>query len=92
MGAALTSNQKYVEPMIISIADSCHYLVGALDSENNFIGLHKPEQIITLHSLGAAKQYLRSNNISSATLEFQSPYDEMCGASMSGQCRQIINL
>lgn len=91
MRDTLTINE-YIEPAIISVADSVNYLVGALDSDNNFISLHEYEDIVVLGSLGAAKQYLRNNNIASATLEFQTAYDEMCGTSMSGHYRQIINL
>ena len=62
MSATLT-NYEYIEPTIISMADSANYLVGALDSDDNFIALHESEDIVVVGSLGAAKQYLRNNSI-----------------------------
>ena len=79
-------------PTIISIAESTHYLVGAVDSSNNFTGLTKMKGIETLNSLVDAKQYLRDNNIVTAALEYQTAYDEMCGTETVGRVRQIIKL
>ncbi len=81
-----------IMPTIMAIAESSHYLVGAVDSSNNFIGLTEVIDVEVLNSLADAKQYLRSHNIETATLEFQSAYDEMCGTDTVGSCRQIINL
>jgi hypothetical protein len=80
-------------PTIIGVADSTHYLVGSVDSLNNFIGLNKSTEVAVMGSLVEAKNYLRENNIFSAALEFQSAYDEMCGSTRSsGRCSQMIKL
>ena len=79
-------------PTIIGIAESTHYLVGAVDSANNFIGLNKARDVQVLASLADAKQYLRDHNIFTAALEFQTAYDEMCGTDTIGRCREIIKL
>ncbi|MEW6998731.1 DUF6482 family protein [Colwelliaceae bacterium BS250] len=86
-----TSNGKNVVPTIIGVADSPHYLVGAVDSVNNFIGLNQADQIDVFSSIVEAKNYLRGHNIYSAALEFQSAYDEMCGSSPAGRCSQMIS-
>jgi hypothetical protein len=79
-------------PTIIGVADSIHYLVGAVDSLNNFVGLNQPLDIITTKSLVEAKELLRAQHFTSAVLEFQTAYDEMCGTSTAGPYRQIIEL
>jgi hypothetical protein len=79
-------------PTIMAVAESSHYLVGAVDSSNNFISLNQERDIVVLNSLVDAKEYLRSHNIFTATLEFQTAYDEMCGTETVETCRQIINL
>jgi len=79
-------------PIIIAVAESKHYLVGAVDSSNNFIGLNQEKDLAVLNSLGDAKEYLRNHNIFTATIEFQTAYDEMCGTDTVGPCRQVISL
>jgi hypothetical protein len=83
---------KGMLPTIMAIAESTHYLVGAFDSADNFVGLSKVRDVEVLNSLADAKQYLRSHNIFTAALEFQSSYDEMCGTDTMGRYREIINL
>lgn len=78
-----------IQAMIIAVADSNHYLVGVVDSNNDFIGLGQgPAEVVD--SIVAAKAYLRGNNIFSALLEMDSAYDEMCGQSVSARYRQRI--
>ena len=85
----LTHGKQKSIPTIISVAEATHYLVGAVDSLNNFVGLNHSSDVAV--SLVEAKNYLRENNIFSAALEFQSAYDEMCGSSSSvGRCSQMI--
>jgi hypothetical protein len=89
----LTNGKQQNIPTIIGVADSTHYLVGSVDSLNNFIGLNQYIDVVVMGSLVEAKNYLRENNIFSAALEFQSAYDEMCGsAQSSGRCSQMIKL
>ena len=88
-----TNSVQKIQPTIIAMADATHYLVGAIDQANNFVGLQGDGQAIKMNSLQQAKQYLRDNNIEMTTIEYQSAYDEMCGSSMSfGRCSQTIAL
>ncbi len=82
---------KFLLPTIIGIADSSHYLVGVIDSRDNLIGLEENTSAEMFNSITDAKAYLRRNNISSALLEFQNAYDEMCGQSSSGCYRELIS-
>ena len=77
-------------PAIIGTADATHYLVGAMDNKDNFVGLITADDIITVRSLPEAKQLLRDLNVRVATLEYQSAYDEMCGQGFNSVCRQYI--
>ncbi|MCF2950438.1 DUF6482 family protein [Paraglaciecola aquimarina] len=78
-------------PSILALADSPHYLVGAYDSNHNFKPLMNSEKIATVSSLVEAKQLLISKNINSASIEYQSAYDEMCGTQTTNHCRQVIH-
>ncbi|WP_259367701.1 MULTISPECIES: DUF6482 family protein [unclassified Colwellia] len=90
MNTLTNSNQANI-PTIIGVAESTHYLVGAVDSLNNFIGLTQSRDVAVMGSLVEAKNYLRDNNIFNAALEYQTAYDEMCGtSSSSGRCSQMI--
>lgn len=79
-------------PAILGTADATHYLVGAMDDKDNFVGLNAVDDIVTVRSLPEAKQLLREHNISVATLEYQSAYDEMCGQNCESVCRQYISI
>ena len=79
-------------PKIIGVADSTHYLVGAVDSDKNFIELTKEEEILVVNSLVQAKQLLRNHRYQQTQLEYQTAYDEMCGLESSGHYREIIKL
>lgn len=85
-----SSSTPYLRPTILAIADSRHYLVGAVDADDNFIGLAQNSAEI-VNSLAEAKAYLRRNNVSSALLEIQSAYDEMCGQTSCGRYREQIS-
>lgn len=91
METAITNVKQQAIPTIICVAESTHYLVGAVDSLDNFIGLNQSSNVAVMNSLTEAKNHLRDNSIFSAALEFQSAYDEMCGSSNSGgRCSQMI--
>ncbi|TWX69968.1 DUF6482 family protein [Colwellia sp. C1TZA3] len=77
------------QPMIIAVAGSNHYLVGVIDSSDNFVGLRQSSAAV-VNSIVEAKAYLRGNNIFSALLEMDSAFDEMCGQSKSSRYRQRI--
>jgi hypothetical protein len=91
METAINNGKQQAIPTIICVAESTHYLVGAVDSLNNFIGLNQSSDVAVMSSLVEAKNHLRDNSIFSAALEFQSAYDEMCGSSnSSGRFSQMI--
>lgn len=79
-------------PKIIGVADSTHYLVGAVDSNKNFIELTEEEEILVVNSLVQAKQLLRNHRYQQTQIEYQTAYDEMCGLESSGHYREIIKL
>lgn len=80
------------EPTIMGIADSTHYFVGATDNNGNLTPLSMLKEVAVCKSLCDAKQLLRDNHIESATLNFQSAYDEMCGLSTPTVMSEIIFL
>lgn len=90
MAEHAANNYSGLSPVIIGVADSIHYLVGAVDSNNNLFSLPNTSDISVFRSLFEAKKYLASQNISSAYVEYQSAYDEMCGSSVQHSCRQMI--
>jgi len=79
-------------PTILAVAESTHYLVGRYNSEDRFTGLRQSNSVAFFNSLSEAKNYLRRNNITSATIEFQSAYDEMCGNQSIGSYRELVPL
>ena len=80
------------KPTILGVADARHYLVGATDSENNFIALPCLQTIAVCNSLPLAKQLLRDNNINVAQLTLESAYDEMCGLPTTTASTQTLYL
>jgi len=79
-------------PKIIGVADSTHYLVGAVDANKNFIELTEEEEILVVNSLAQAKQLLRNHRYQQTQLEYQTAYDEMCGLDNSGHYQEMIKL
>jgi hypothetical protein len=84
------NNEQNLTPTIICVAESTHYLVGKVDSLNNLMSLNAEKEVAVTSSLTEAKNYLRKQNIFTASLEFQSAYDEMCGLDAAQPCRQTI--
>ena len=79
----------FFQPLVVAVGDTNHYLVGVVDSNNNFSGLrHKSAQVVG--SIVEAKAYLRGNDIFSAMLELDCAYNEICGLSTSARYRQRI--
>ena len=87
-----SENLNIQTPTIVSIAESTHYLVGIYDSASNFIGINNTDDIVSFSSLFEAKKFLRKRHISSANIEYQSAYDEMCGSQTLGAYSQTIKL
>ena len=83
------SSTPSLQPMIIAVTGATHYLVGVIDSSDNFVGLGQSPAAV-VNSIVEAKAYLRGNNIFSALLEMDSAFDEMCGQSKSSRYRQRI--
>lgn len=59
---------------IIGIAESIHYLVGAVDSNKNFIELTEKEESLVVQ----AKQLLRNHRYQLTQLKYQTAYNEIC--------------
>jgi len=85
-----SSSKAVLQPTIIGVADARHYLVGIIDSSDNFTGLGQ-RSVEVVSSLVAAKAYLRRHNVFSALLELQSAYDEMCSLPTRGRYRERIS-
>ena len=79
-------------PIILGVAESTHYLVGRYNRANLFTALPPSSSVALFNSLSEAKNYLRRNNITSAAIEFQSAYDEMCGNQSTGSYRELVSL
>ncbi len=79
-------------PTIISMADSPHYLVGLVDENNNVTGLNRLNNVEVFNSLVEAKHYLRKHHVETATIEYQTAYDEMCGSCSPSVIKQKVNL
>lgn len=79
-------------PTILGVAESTHYLVGKYNRANHFTGLSPSSSVVSFNSLSEAKNYLRRKNITSAAIEFQSAYDEMCGNQSTGSYRELVSL
>jgi len=78
------------KPTIIGVADTNHYLVGGTDLKDNFEALPQLGNVAVCQSLCAAKALLRENNMFSAQLTLQTPYDEMCGLPASEAVNETI--
>jgi hypothetical protein len=61
MNTTATKTNKSTIPTIIGIADSTHYLVGRVDSGNNFIGLESTQQNEVFSSITEAKKLFTSS-------------------------------
>lgn len=83
-------NKPSALPMILGVADSTHYLVGMIDNGDNFTPLLGSSDIAVLDSLVEAKRFLTAHHINKALLEYQTPYDEMCGMQTAVNYRQTI--
>lgn len=77
---------------IIGIAESIHYLVGAVDSNKNFIELTEKEESLVVKSLVQAKQLLRNHRYQLTQLKYQTAYNEICGLKSSGHYHQMLKL
>ncbi|TRY14166.1 DUF6482 family protein [Shewanella hanedai] len=86
------SQTQQLYPRIIGVADSNQYLVGTIDSEDNFVELSEGKRIRCFNSLAQAKNFLRSHQYHTVELEYQSAYDEMCGLPTSKNYKEVIHL
>jgi hypothetical protein len=80
------------EAKIIGIADSRHYLVGAIGSNDSFVGLSMLGEVVVCQSLHEAKTILRDCKVTRVQLTLHSAYDEMCGMPASPTVSQTIYL
>lgn len=63
----------YNTSKIIGTADATHYLVVLT------AGSKTDRHVRSFDSISDAKQFLRDQHFDSTVIEFQTPYDEMCG-------------
>jgi hypothetical protein len=75
---------------IIGMADATNYLLGTVDTSNDFVALPQLGEVLMCRSLATAKTLLREHNIHIAQLTFQTAYDEMCGLPVSSESHQTI--
>lgn len=84
-----SSSTSFIQAMIVAVGDSKHFLVGVIDENNNLIGLGQSAAEV-VDSLGAAKAYLRGNNIFSALLELETINNDLATQSVDGRYRQRV--
>ena len=81
------------EAMIISYADSNHYLAGLEDFKGLFHGLkNKQGHLLTFNSISEAEHALAAIGLKTATVQLQTAYDEMVGLAESAATRYQVNL
>ena len=81
------------EAMIISYADSNHYLAGLEDGHGLFHALKsKRGELITYNSIIEAEHALASIGVKTATVQLQTAYDEMVGQTESSSSRYTVGL
>ncbi|NOU51297.1 hypothetical protein HG263_12240 [Pseudoalteromonas sp. JBTF-M23] len=86
-------NQQILEAVILSYADSNHYLAGGIDSQGNYHLLSDAKgKTMTFNSLREAEVMLASMGVTSATFEMQSAYDEMVASASVGNVKTSLNL
>ncbi|BBN83220.1 hypothetical protein PA25_32050 [Pseudoalteromonas sp. A25] len=86
-------NQQLLEAVILSYADSNHYLAGGVDSHGNYHLLSDARgKTITFNSLREAEVMLASLGVESATFEMQTAYDEMVASTSVGNTRTSLNI
>ncbi|KZN57287.1 DUF6482 family protein [Pseudoalteromonas luteoviolacea] len=79
---------SYMDPVILSYADSNHYLAGGLDVLGNYhLITDKQGKIVTYNSLREAEVELAELGATEATFDMETAYDEMVGSVSDGHCR-----
>ncbi len=79
-----TLQAKHTEPVILSYADSNHYLAGAKDDDGNFFLLEEKGKTCTFDSVAQAANALADLGVEEANLIMQTAYDEMIGRDSVG--------
>ncbi|BDM65645.1 hypothetical protein NFHSH190041_30970 [Shewanella sp. NFH-SH190041] len=80
-------------PIIISYADSNHYLAGLEDKKGRFHSLSQPDgRITTFNSLSDAEHALAQLGADSVIVQMQTAYDEMVGSDTTDACRLTVPL
>ena len=81
------------EALIISYADSNHYLVGLEDTQGLFHALKTVRgELVTYKSISEAEHALANIGLKTATVQLQTAYDEMVGQAESASCRYQVGL
>ena len=86
------ANQAESKPIIISYADSNHYLAGYEDTIGNFHSLLCGGKNASFNSIREAEAAFKLKGVNQVTVELQTAYDEMIGNTDSSHCRYKVNL
>ncbi|MFC3033281.1 DUF6482 family protein [Pseudoalteromonas fenneropenaei] len=79
--------------VILSYADSNHYLAGGMDRQGNYQLLSDFHgHTVTFNSLREAEDALRELGVTQANLEMETAYDEMVGGYAGGRSSIAISL
>ncbi|MBE0369947.1 DUF6482 family protein [Pseudoalteromonas aurantia] len=74
--------------VILSYADSNHYLAGGLDGNGEYhLSSDKKGNTLTFNSLREAEVHLVELGATKAILEMETAYDEMVGTATAGHCK-----
>ncbi|KNC66147.1 MULTISPECIES: DUF6482 family protein [Pseudoalteromonas] len=86
-------DQNHMDAVILSYADSNHYLAGGLDALGNYHLLtDRQGKTMTYNSLREAELVLAELGATQATFDMETAYDEMIGNVSDGHCRFVMPL
>lgn len=79
--------------VIVSYADSNHYLAGGIDSQGNHYLIENHQgKTLTFNSMREAEVRLAQLGAEQAILELETAYDEMIGNEQAPPCKMVVQL
>ncbi len=79
--------------VILSYADSNHYLAGGVDTQGNYYLLeNRKGSTETFNSMREAEVTLAELGAENAIFEMETAYDEMIGNSKNERCKMMVHL
>ena len=89
-----SNHHENLSAVIVCVADSCQYLVGAEDKDGNFYNIFSNKKNEPKHcsSFEQSKNLLRDKGYTEVWLDMQTPYDEMIGLSSANHERSLHKL